>query len=1376
MLQGPNLTMVGLGVANDTPVNALQPKLAGGIHLRAMFDRDLGFPWYGFYLFRRPSGPAAPVCLAAWTASLPVGAMAVTTRDTPLAQIRSDANLVVCDDFPAKGRAELNLDGRRALRVELKEPAWRVTATIGFRENPSQLQDATENFIGGLPAGYPLPNPLQRSLQFTSYDAGGKLSAGMKTAGPPSALIPAQGLLFGAKLVIVFPPSARNVVIEVTGAAAATAFDPDGHAIPAGVQSGASPYPKFDGPVARVEITGTPEAVIVRRVLWQSPTPGATTEVRLTSYSGTAVVGQQRLAGAAGQVLSATFSFDGITAVEIAGAPAALIDLCATSILTGATAGWAAVPGLTLPIGLPVVHANYPLSPATAAAATTLALSRVRYGPQSRWQGTPLQELQSQLAEMVKGGPAGTAMAAQKSPMQDSLGTPDAPSMPALYPLDLVLLGSLHPAIAQMIGLYVVDDQAPENQPFDYLLVADYTGVGQKDSAKILALVQANDFTRIEAFIAFNLRRASAPPLAPPSGLTAFALPGMTMPDADGTLIDATNNVGLNWDIGRSSSGDILPGKPILHHLWRAALGNGATPQAASTFSWLTGPATPSDPSDPDNPVFVTAPSLPGGAKPERPPGWPPPETPLHFIDRALADGWYAYKSAGIDIFGRFTPDSAPVTIRVRDLTPPPAPAAVEAWVLDPDDPSFVRDTPYKAWRTAQTAVGLRVRWSWTIAHQRQAPDTKEFRIYLHPGSEPPADLRNAAQWQTRYFTVGYNEFVVDGYTPATDRNGTAYAGTVTGVSGNRLTLQSAAPLSELPPLGARIAVGSAAAIPILSVTSNSVTVPSTAGIAIGALWEIRYPLRVYDVFIPRAGQPPVDVPLTPTIQDPLLYAHVGVTAVDDKTTADNPKWAATAWGNRPGNEGAVSAPAKIYRVLRQPPQPPAPIGGDARVYATRANIDGQSFATYRWTRQPFLRTHVFRALYDSVVQCDWRIRTTRRALDPSNAAHADLFPTEWSAAAKQAAAQSVNAITAKAAYASLNADAQRLLAALPGNAMPRMTAVDADWRIRSTRAQLTANDADFFPQTAYWDATRRQAVAAALNGIQKLEDYAALSDDALRILAGLPGNHLAFSQITIQPLGDECADARGPDDPAGYTPSSAVLAFRDTLPGLTAARYFYRSALVTTAHNISELGLASRPVYVPNVRPPRMPAIIAVRGGDRSIALSWRPSSEPNLQERRVYRTTSETAAADVRDMQRVATLPASAVQWADTGIIPRQIYFYRITAVDADGLESPATPPAAARAFDDARPDPPVWSPVQTAPANAIILKWTSTVPDLRCLVQRKAPTDTAWTSLTAWLKPGVYQSRDAARAAGAHYTYRLLVRDKAERQNRKFNELTY
>ena len=54
--QTRNLWMLALGLEDDVPPSMLQPRLPNGMHLRWAFDPVKGFPWCGYYLFRRPSG------------------------------------------------------------------------------------------------------------------------------------------------------------------------------------------------------------------------------------------------------------------------------------------------------------------------------------------------------------------------------------------------------------------------------------------------------------------------------------------------------------------------------------------------------------------------------------------------------------------------------------------------------------------------------------------------------------------------------------------------------------------------------------------------------------------------------------------------------------------------------------------------------------------------------------------------------------------------------------------------------------------------------------------------------------------------------------------------------------------------------------------------------------------------------------------------------------------------------------------------------------------------------------------------------------------------------------------------------------------------
>jgi hypothetical protein len=134
-LQAEDLVMSGLGVRGDNPPNGVQPPLVDGIHLRWAFKRALGYPWYGFYLFRRLHGEGLPVCLSPALSNLLPGPWPATTLNAPFGQVSSDRGLHFTDDFPPGGLVEFDLEGRQGLRFTLPpgQPAWQVTVQVGFR-------------------------------------------------------------------------------------------------------------------------------------------------------------------------------------------------------------------------------------------------------------------------------------------------------------------------------------------------------------------------------------------------------------------------------------------------------------------------------------------------------------------------------------------------------------------------------------------------------------------------------------------------------------------------------------------------------------------------------------------------------------------------------------------------------------------------------------------------------------------------------------------------------------------------------------------------------------------------------------------------------------------------------------------------------------------------------------------------------------------------------------------------------------------------------------------------------------------------------------------------------------------------------------------
>ena len=119
-IEGAPLALLTLPVISDRrPLPALQPPLPEGIHLRWAFDNKdnrVGFPWYGFYLFRRLTlnGGTGTICASSQFGPFTPGPLPSPDLPIDLGTFHSDQNLVLTDDFPVAGTIEIDScrDGR----------------------------------------------------------------------------------------------------------------------------------------------------------------------------------------------------------------------------------------------------------------------------------------------------------------------------------------------------------------------------------------------------------------------------------------------------------------------------------------------------------------------------------------------------------------------------------------------------------------------------------------------------------------------------------------------------------------------------------------------------------------------------------------------------------------------------------------------------------------------------------------------------------------------------------------------------------------------------------------------------------------------------------------------------------------------------------------------------------------------------------------------------------------------------------------------------------------------------------------------------------------------------------------------------------------
>lgn len=1676
-LQTRDLVMVALGVVDgQTPPTTEQPTLAGGIHLRWAFERSRGFPWYGYYLFRREPRPTICSCLSTVTRELQNGLWPRKSMATHFGRLSSDANLVLTRAFSSSPSVEFDLDGEQNYKSYLRfdfpegQPVRLITATIGFRPAAGEIVPEKKcvsfgNHIDG--AG---PNPRSEAvagfaqpLVFTAKNFAGNLAPTTQVVSSDFDGEVQSALGCDSVLEITFPCASTVVDLAISQtftSATITAFNQDG-------SPPVTVFPQFlpQGRVP-VRLTGT----AINKILIQTSggetrlhdicfacapsIGGAASDINVTLLSTNVPVSRSTVTGRPGETRTVSFEFDFITAIQFSAGPAVLIDICFVPVAQDATRGWVSLGAPVSPMCLPVAVAqsDYPCKNAPKdgrpETARDMALGRVKYGSKSAWPDDSMTQMHEALKSLVVGGPGSEPMTARDEldvPAELDSGDPFAenPKMKAESPLDTVLLAALNPAFAQMVGLYWVDETAEDNKAYDYLIVADYEGSFIPPHATV-GDHEIQDFDSVDGYIVFNVKKENAPALSAPTNVRSYSLPGTGLFSGSSDPKDTGNSAGLLWDL-ELTEGGLLPRAPFMYHVWRANL---ATEPASppDNYSLITA----------DNPVVVSNdeealivsfidPKFDFSAltefAPERSRDWPPFR--LYFMDASLADGWYSYQVCSVDIFGRYSPRSLPArwfqwqpepkprpwyyqlpagdkpihnfALHLLDKNPPPPPTAIEAYALDPADPTVVKDGPYKKWRKAlekatwyqaltedekTNLIGLRIRWQWTEAHRRQAPDTKEFRIYYYPGqmnaligsslNVSPAggadssiksiittDIANsqpANSYKGLWIQVGDDAFPIDSSEAASPLRLTvmnigvnksvrpqANQSCSIAISQANALFESGQPLfkdysesanwaerlhrvdydanlftPEKDAAGNEMTGNAAAIVGFLSDLSTVISLDGTIDLSdvkhtvedggtlylylsndtaspdklyriirvddldkfVGvsgianlsskpSSWTIGQRVHKYEVFLPDpAGPVHKGLPLVTTVADPIKYAHIGVSAADDKAhTNDNVKWASSPWGSRPGNEGRVGARAKIFRVRRELPPEPESVDDRDKALATRADYYSRSFYTFRWKALDNLKTHIYRALDESVFKTDWLIRTTRSALNAELPQHDAFFPKHdplpdgppWPPSPRQTAADELNAISLPTSYDGLSADARNVLARLPGNegflwrdasagATSGLSLQDRDWLIRSSRFALSADDTQFFP--ANWDRAKRADAATqirsmtsilhgtaaslsdktnkkvSLDGTQDLstvvpyrgtlwlrgnspvvtmrryeitnvdvatrmltldevpdvtaapsawaiflDEYRDLTDPALRVLAGLPGNETAFVQITTQPLDPNDPtnlDRRGPDDIGvreNYVPDPALRAYEDTLDGRSTNRYLYRGAHIDVAYNRSFLSPSTPAVYLPDIIPPRAPIVTKVLSGNKQITLTWSSNREADLKEYRVYRADSKEKTRDLRLMEWKAPALAETrrpgdrsaeVLWTDQPIQGLVIFHYRVAAVDEAGNVSEASDAVAASAYDQTPPEPPMWiSAAWNVRGDAIDLSWSLPSSDLQTIVLRRRPD--AWQSVSQWLPAGEDVFRDSGADSTVENRYRLRVRNRAGNVNIAYLEMS-
>lgn len=950
-IQTDDLVALGLGITGDSPpAGSLQPTaLIDGIHIQYRTSGARGFPWFGFYLFRRPHRSGLETCLSRHLREPKEGAALQASWAFPGVSLHSAVKFGLIDEFPSPGASEVALPPAPLEARFDSAPVHRVVATIGFRgrAEPEGRICNTAQFLTG--RGEPVVRLVEAQIAFS---AGGQVRKGER--GPPplrrgrlglaNALIASPAEKGGARLDIELPVASELVILIVShpsGALTTVGFDGLGAEIEeARLRAEARRFALITltrPGLKRLRLESERGEVGVHLAFHCSRDRPAEhlRQVRIIARDNTDIVAESVVSGRPGDTVKAELNADRIDLVNIeplagpAGiASAALIDLCWESVGAALGGRWTPVPNYPQPMALPVAESAYPCAgaPSGATAAQAKAMGRIRYDAPANWAST-FSELHDLLVTLVAGGPGSGAMNQRRSTFAAS-GSAISNTTPKLVDeniLELLTLASLDPTVAQMLGLYWVDDQVQPGTGYDYLVLADHGDAFQGQVQAALTAANANAIPAgADAWISFNHVAKPRPPLPAPAAPRAYVLPEAGVSE---DMTAPRGAVGLGWHSSSQTLAFAAADDAVRYVLWRRDYG----------------PTPPSAPAGPFAAINPKAPYLAGAggsaaAAALMPANWPP--VPLHAVNRRLADGWYGYRLSSICLFGRhsvlggdgswwqwqtpkplpwyYQPPPAdkqvnPFAVEIRDMQPPPAPAAVEATALDPaDEDTYVRDAAYAGWWTGgvetwwnglapaqrAAAVPLRVRWRWYPTQEALHPGTSHFRIYFNPGSVSAGP--DPASWQERIFVCPY------------------------GVHFNAVAATATEPAYRQ--------------------------------------YELLLPL------LPAPGAPPfLGVPLQPSLAQPVVYANVAVTAANSKPFgADHPKWSGGPWGGLVGIEGRTAS-AGIYRVWRVLPPAPSALINDDRVWATRADYHSMSFYTHRWPASPQLQAHVY-AVMDSTL------------------------------------------------------------------------------------------------------------------------------------------------------------------------------------------------------------------------------------------------------------------------------------------------------------------------------------------------------------------------------------------------------------------------
>jgi len=875
------------------------------------------------------------------------------------------------------------------------------------------------------------------------------------------------------------------------------------------------------------------------------------------------------------------------------------------------------------------------------------------------------------------------------------------------------------------------------------------------DPLTLIGVVTREQAETIEEinYVTFHHRQEAPPDVLVPEIETMTALPAASAFADDGERLEGQNAAGLRWELNEAGGDYLHRDAPVLYHVERSEGGNGNQPDPNPLVTIL----------NEDNPAVVSD----GGLTEARPEGWP--EEHQHFIDRHLADGWYAYRVRGIDLFGRLGDWSSRKGLRLLDAVAPPSPVRVEAVYLDPADPQITAaDLPH--------APGTKASWEWSGACRLQAPEVEnggEFRVYFREGElnvltgviVSVTASGDQLELQTDHFLLESSDNPVGEWLHL---DGTYFEITAIDATGDlRYTVEMPAGLAEFPSPGPyRIN-----ATPARSYTIDyrdpanwrvreHVEPAQATSIVRGALTDVVEVLgsstvhvttdQVLDdnagVFTPgvlisggvvyqaRAHDPSA-TPLTLTLQAqeiPSDPPSVPPAEVIPQTGAY-----------------FVYYPGQVYTVylpgLTLSPSPAEPTAVGHIAVSTSDNLP---YVPDEWQLPP----NQDRPGNEGPVSPPRRIVAVQRTRPaaPGNvpAAGADpIFaaPADFYGQARYTLAW--EAVQDAASYAVYRCSGAALF--------------DRDLALR--KRGVAPYDADPFhddPGFAAWLADAFPGMpAGALTDeawrVWAARFYPGLTDLDIQVLADLTDNAAAFSRVN--------------------TDTVIGLSYPDVFDGRGRGVVIYKVRAIDVAGNPGDFSPAYPPVHLYDVTPPARPVVTAVLGEQEAVRIEWRANTEPDLDAYWIWQADRPGDLADAHRQAPAAVLPVTpgAVQESHTigGLQGGQNLYVVLAAVDTSGNLSQRTPILQARAFDTLPPDPPTWISdqwISDGLGDGVKLNWAAAEPGLTCTLYRRPMGGGTWRAVSPPLNAGAaplefsYIDRDVVISAG--YEYHVRAEDPA------------